>query len=180
MKRHLRAALLSLPFWGAACFGIPDVSSVVSILAGTVTTAVGAVVLGKSSTSDTRLIQSFDRDAKTWANGLEGKIDNASGRFELMIEKVRIETQNDITKVQKHITKVEERIIKVEDDITKVQKHITKVEERIIKVEDDITKVQKHITKVEDDIKDVKDAVEEVKKLLSKPDEPNVFNFLRR
>ena len=144
MKRHLRAAVLSLPFWGAACFSIPDVTTIVTALAGTVTTAMNVWVLRKSSTSDSRLIQSFDRDAKT--------VKTTADRLELMIEKVRIETQNDIKQVGWCITKVEERI--------------TKVEERI--------------TKVEDGIKDVKDAVEEVKKLLSKPDEPNVFNFLRR
>ena len=155
MKRHLRAAVLSLPFWGAACFSIPYVTTIVTALAGTVTTGVNVWVVRKSSTSDSRLIQSFDRDAKTTAD-----------RLELMIDKVRIETQNDIKQVGWHITKVEERITKVEERITKVEERITKVEERI--------------AKVEDGIKDVKDAVEEVKKLLSKPDEPNVFNFLRR
>ena len=152
MKRHLRAAVLSLPFWGAACFGIADVTTMVTALAGTVTTAVNVVVFGKSSTSDARLIQSFDRDAKTTANGLEAKVDNAADRLELMIEKVRMEMQNDIKQLGGRVNKVEEHI----------------------------TKVEKHITKVEDDIKDVKDAVEEVKKLLSKPDEPNPFNRLRR
>ena len=116
MKRRCRIVVPCL-LLSAACFvDVPSISALV-------TTAVNLVVMGRISTGDSRLTQSFDVSVK----GLEGKVDNKSERLELMIDRSRAEMQGEIIQLKERFTKVAEHLIKVEERFTKVEDAIKEV-----------------------------------------------------